>query len=340
MKRSRNEELQNSILATIHDDLKRVEESLLQLVESESSFIYQISYQLLRSGGKRLRPALVLLSGKFFDYSFEKVKPVAVAMELVHMATLIHDDIIDEGVMRRGEKTVNSLYGDKIAVLNGDLLFAHGMKFLSLLSDRRILDNMLDIIFAMCIGEVDEIIGNGELNLDISYYLKRIERKTALMFAKSCEFGALICGASKEESKQFAVYGINLGLAFQIMDDLMDLTYSEKELGKTPGEDLRQGIMTLPIILALNTSMDRDLILEVMETKKPDEVLVHKVIESIVDCGAIEETLQVVKEYRERAIQSLTGLPPIPERRSLERLVDFVTEWDLIEQDSISIKKR
>lgn len=328
MKRVRKEELLKKILLTINRDLEKVEEALFQLVRSESSFIYEISYQLLRSGGKRLRPALVLLSGKFFDYSFEKARPVAVAMELIHMATLVHDDIIDEAVMRRGEETISSRYGDKVAVLNGDLLFAHGMKLLSFLADRRILNNMLEVIFAMCVGEVDEIISNGDLYVDIPQYFKRIERKTALMFSKSCEFGALVCGSSEEESRMMAEYGLNLGLAFQIMDDLKDLTRSEEELGKLPGEDLRQGVMTLPIILALNTSLEKDRIIEVMETKKPDERLVNEVLQSIGESGAIEETKKIAQEYRERSLQSLRGLPPISERRALERLVDFVTEWD------------
>ncbi len=335
----RRDILQRRILSTVAKDLGRVEEDLLRLLRSESGLLYQISYQLLRSGGKRLRPALVLLSGRFFEYSLQRVLPIAVAMELVHTATLIHDDIIDESVKRRGKETVNYRYGDKIAVLNGDLLFAHAVKFLSQMSDRSILEEMLEIIFAMCRGEVDEVTSNHHLSTDLSLYLKRIERKTALMFAKSCEFGARVCGASKEEGRRLREYGINLGMAFQIMDDLRDLTETEEVLGKPPGEDLRQGIMTLPMIFALKESPERDLILEVLETKDPKDIKVTRTLASIRESNALQETLRVVGEYRERSIQSLKGLPLIPERHSLEGLVDFITREDHLDKGSLYQKR-
>lgn len=328
MKRKGDAVLKKQILQPIALDLAQVEEHLYHLATSDDNLLYQISYQLLRSGGKRIRPALVLLSGRFFDYQLERVLLVATAMELVHMATLIHDDIIDESIKRRGKATVNQQYGDKVAVLNGDLLFAHAIKFLSQLPDRSILGEMMEVIFAMCKGEVDEVIQNGSLSTDVTAYLRRIEKKTALMFSKSCEFGAKVCGASPEKSSQLAHFGINLGLAFQIMDDLKDLTHTEEYLGKPPGEDLRQGIMTLPIILAVENSPGRDLIAAVLQDKKPEEEMVRKALDCIEESGAFGETLAMAKEYKERSIFQLQALPPTPERNSLELLADFIIGSD------------
>lgn len=318
--------LNSRLYHPITDDLAQVEADLFALVKSDDNLLYQISYQLLCSGGKRLRPALVLLSGRFFHYQLERVLPVALAMELLHMATLVHDDIIDESVKRRGQVTVNQEYGDKVAVLNGDLLFAHAIKILSQLPDRTILQEMMDAIFSMCKGEVEEVIQNGQISLDIPEYLQRIEKKTALMFSKSCEFGARVCGASTAESRKLAHFGINLGLAFQIMDDVKDLTHSEEELGKPPGEDLRQGIMTLPLILAAQDSRVRDEIVAVMEVKSPPASLIQDAVGLIAASGALQKTVAMAREYRDRSIHALETFSPTPERRSLERLAVSVTE--------------
>ena len=320
--------LKDGITQPISSDLERVEDELTSITQSDFNLLYNISFSLLKAGGKRLRPTLVLLSGRFFNYHLKSVLPIAAAIELLHMATLIHDDIIDDSKLRRGEPTVNHRWGKRVAVLNGDLLYAHAMKLMTKVEDRELVSELVDVILIICKGEMQQFTQLRSLDQDLNSYLNRIEQKTALLLAKSCQLGARACGADNSQQQILFDYGLNLGIAFQIINDLKDLINEEAELGKPPGDDLRQGIMTLPIIHALQSSPERAVIADVLSTKDPEERLVQRAIDLIRETDAAEETIKFARGYTHRAYQQLYSLPDLPARRSLFQLLNYISGQD------------
>ncbi len=293
------------VLDPIEEDLQRLEEEMAELVDSSLQPLTSSSSYLLNSGGKRLRPALVLLSGKLYDYKFEKVKPLAIAVEFVHMASLVHDDVIDDSYLRRGSEAVNSKWGNKVAVLSGDLLYTFAANSLTKMEDSNYLKHLLKAALEMTRGQADQTINKDHYELSFEEYIKRIRQKTGLLMGKSCLLGAKACGASKEDQEGLESYGLNLGLSFQITDDLKDLIGSKEELGKEPGNDLKEGTLTLPMMIALEESSRSDVIKDLLRKDDPERDEIEKGIEIIKRSGAMEESLRYSREYAEKAKQSL-----------------------------------
>lgn len=293
------------VLNPIKNDLERLEEEMAELVDSSLQPLTSSSSYLLNSGGKRLRPALVLLSGKLFDYKFEKVKPLAIAVEFVHMASLVHDDVIDDSYLRRGSEAVNSKWGNKVAVLSGDLLYTFAANSLTELEDSKYLKHLLEAALEMTRGQADQTINKDHYELSFEEYIKRIRQKTGLLMGKSCLLGAKASGASKEDQERMESYGLNLGLSFQVTDDLKDLVGSKEELGKEPGNDLKEGTLTLPIMIALKESSRSEVIKDLLRKNDPEKDEIETGIEIIKRSGAIEESLRYSREYAEKAEESL-----------------------------------
>ena len=293
------------ILHPIRDDLDRLEEELEDLVNSSLHPLTGSSSHLLNSGGKRLRPALVLLSGKLFDYDFDKVKQLAIAVEFVHMASLVHDDVIDDSSFRRGVKSVNHKWGNKVAVLSGDLLYTFAASSLAKLEDSKYLNHLLEAALEMTRGQADQMVNREFNDLSFQDYLKRIEQKTALLMGKSCLLGAKACGASKIYQEGMEKYGLNLGLSFQITDDLKDLIGTKEELGKEPGNDLREGTLTLPIMIAIEKAPRGDYLRGILETEESEMNSIREGVKIIKRSGAIRESLRYSKKFAEKAIDSL-----------------------------------
>jgi len=314
------------LLEPVNDDLQELEDELEELVHANLEPLTSSSSYLLNSGGKRLRPALVLLSGKMFDYDFEKSKPLAIAVEFVHMASLVHDDVIDDSNFRRGEEAVNYKWGNKIAVLSGDLLYTFAASSLTKLEDSKYLKHLLEAALEMTRGQADQTVNQKSYGLSFKEYLKIIRRKTAFLMGKSCLLGAKASGAGQKDQDRMEKFGLNLGLSFQISDDLRDLIGRKEELGKDPGNDLKEGTITLPTMIAFEESNREDFLRELLEKESPTRSEIEEGINVIRSSGAVEETINYSRRFASKAISSL----PPPDgsevaRDALESITRYVS---------------
>src|SRR5712672_503006 len=239
------------LFANIEPDLERVDRTFEERATSGLEILNSASMHALGSPGKRLRTALTLLSGKMKTYRFDKLLPLSVAFEMVHLATLIHDDIVDNAKTRRGNPTVNALWGDHIAILLGDYYFAKTAGLIADINDNRIDHLFSDTVATVCEGTIMEMMTAGRIDLTLESYYEKISHKTACLIAACCRGGAILSEASNEEIESLEEYGMNLGIAFQIIDDVLDYTEDQSTIGKPAGNDLRQGMVTLPLIYAL-----------------------------------------------------------------------------------------
>ncbi|MBO8136836.1 MAG: polyprenyl synthetase family protein [Desulfotomaculum sp.] len=313
------------IFNEIRDDLQAVEDELAKVVRHENPLLNETSSHLLNAGGKRLRPAFALLSGKFYNYQLKSVLPLAVALELIHMATLVHDDVVDSALTRRGKPTVKAKWGNRISMHTGDLLFAKSLLMISKYEDKPLVSKVLSkTSVKMCEGEIQQISSAYKSDQSIKDYLYRVQRKTALLIAASCQLGAVVCGAPREIYMRLRRYGYQIGIAFQVIDDILDMTADQVKLGKPIGGDLRQGIITLPVIFALKNSSNRELLVKLVEKRDKTEEEVRKAIELIRDCGGIKYSNNVVDRYINKAKKELENLPDIPAKRILVKIADFV----------------
>ncbi len=323
--------LKRDILNPINGDLKELEEELKELVDSNLEPLTGSSSYLLNSGGKRLRPALVLLSGKLFQYDFEKVKPLAIAVEFVHMASLVHDDVIDSSKFRRGAEAVNYKWGNKVAVLSGDLLYTFAANSLTELEDSKYLKHLLEAALEMTRGQASQTVSRNDYELSVKDYLKRIRQKTAFLMGKSCLLGAKASGAEKRDQDRLEKYGLNLGLSFQITDDLKDLIGTREELGKEPGNDIREGTLTLPIMIALENSPRSGFVEDLLEKEDPDKREIREGIDIIRDSGAIAESIELSRKFAKKANSALpTSVEDSDARKSLAFIARYFSGEEVL----------
>ena len=239
------------IYAKMKSDLDAIEGQLARSVTSDHALLSDASTHLLKAGGKRIRPVFVLLSGKFGTYELSVLERVAVPLELIHMASLVHDDVIDNAETRRGQLTVKSKWDNRIAMYTGDYIYGKALALVTELKNPQIHQILSKAMVQMCIGEMEQIRDFFNTEQSVRNYLLRIRRKTALLIAISCQLGAIAAGADRRTANLLYRFGYNVGMAFQIRDDLLDLLGTEKQIGKPPGSDIRQGNITLPVLLAL-----------------------------------------------------------------------------------------
>lgn len=308
----------------IKDDLKAVDKELQKIIKTRDPLLTETSAHLLNAGGKRLRPAFALVAGKTYQYKPETLVPLAMALELIHMASLVHDDVIDDSYTRRGIPTVKANWGDQISIYTGTYLFAQSLILIARCDNPVISRVLADISVKMCEGEIQQIVSTFDPGQNIKDYFYRIKRKTALLIAASCQLGAVACGAPDYHVRALARYGHYLGMAFQITDDVLDFTASEKVLGKPVGSDLRQGIVTLPVIFALAESPDRRRLAEIIGNREKKEGEVLEAIKIIRECGAIEKAIAVSNCYLVKAKKELKYLPPGRAVDSLAVIADYI----------------
>ncbi|MGE7054745.1 polyprenyl synthetase family protein, partial [Paenibacillus glucanolyticus] len=249
------------IFGTLKKDMDVIEKELYLSVEGDSPELTETSLHLLRAGGKRLRPVFVLMGGKFGDYDIDKLKHVAVPLELIHSASLVHDDVIDDADTRRGKPTVKAKWDNRIAMYTGDYIYGKALELTTHLKQPEIHQILAKAMVEMSIGEMEQIRDFFNTEQDVRRYLLRIRRKTSLLIAVSCQLGALAADADRQVANSLYRFGYNVGMAFQIQDDLLDLCGTEKQIGKPPGSDMRQGNITLPVIFALKDSERREALL-------------------------------------------------------------------------------
>ena len=314
------------LFSGIEADLEVVDQTFQEHATSGLDILNSAAAHALSSPGKRVRTALTLLSGKLIAYHFDKLLPLSVAFEMVHLATLVHDDILDNADTRRGIPTINARYGNSVAILLGDYLFAKTAGLIAEVEDFRIDRLFSETVASVCEGTIIELLSTRKLDLSVDAYLERISRKTACLMAACCKGGALVGGGSDAQVALMHQYGLNLGIAFQIIDDVLDYAGTEAVTGKPAGNDLRQGLVTLPLIYALKAEHNGRW--ERVEAILSDPAPLPADVDDIVGwvCGgpAIAEALAFARHYATRARAMLSEFASSPDRAVLEELVDFV----------------
>jgi geranylgeranyl pyrophosphate synthase len=314
------------LFAPIEPDLEIVDREFQRRATSGLDILNAAATHAMSSPGKRLRTALTLIAGKLFTYRFDKLLPLSVAFEMTHLATLVHDDIIDQAGTRRGIPTVNASYGEPVAILTGDYLFAKTAGLIADVEDFRIDRLFSETVATVCEGTIIELLSARRMDTSEERYLERINRKTACLIAACCKGGATVGDASDEQIELMNEYGVNLGIAFQIIDDVLDYTGSETTIGKPAGNDLRQGLVTLPLIYALRNESNGHMeqARRLLTAKKPTVSDVAAVVRWVNATSAIQESLALAEEYAARAKGLLMGLSDSIERATLLEVVDFV----------------
>ncbi|WP_239614158.1 polyprenyl synthetase family protein [Cohnella mopanensis] len=316
------------LYAAMKSDLQAIEDQMVLTVTSDLPILSETSLHLLKAGGKRIRPISVLLSGKFGTYSIETLKKVAVPLELIHMASLVHDDVIDDAETRRGQLTVKSKWDNRIAMYTGDYIYAKALIVISDLDNPRIHQILAGAMVQMCIGEMEQIRDFFNVEQSVRNYLRRIRRKTALLIAISCQLGAMATDAPARTSNALYRFGYNLGMAFQISDDLLDLCGTEKAIGKPPGNDLRQGNITLPVLYALQEDSLREQLLKEIDTIRDNEGSANSTVavKLVRSSRGIKTAEEMADRYITKALKALEGLPDIPAKRNLADIARFVAK--------------
>ncbi len=314
-----------SIYKHIKKDLETVEQRLAESINTDESELMASSGHLLKAGGKRMRPVFVLLAGRFGNYDREQLISLAVALELIHMATLVHDDVIDNAATRRGKSTVKALWDNRVAMFTGDFIIARALKEMSIIAEPEVHQSLAQAIYLMCRGEIDQIRDLYQYKQSIKQYLSRIKRKTALLMSVSCHLGAMVSGANAKIVQQLRLYGYYVGMAFQLTDDVLDITGDEKTLGKPAGSDLQQGNVTLPVIYALQHGNQAERgKLEKYLISKGKSGSVEEALAIVRRQGGGEFTLDLSERYLRKALHQLTKLPNTLEQELLNMLAEFI----------------
>ncbi len=276
------------------------------------------------SGGKKVRPTVTLLAGALRKGPQDKLVTMATAVELLHIATLIHDDTVDKADTRRGRATISNIWGNDVAVLLGDYVFATSATYVCDTGNLRVVRRFSETIMELAQGELSEYFSTHDWNQSIEEYTQRIYNKTASLFCTAAETGGVLSGAPEEECEALSQYGYNLGMAFQIMDDLLDFTGTEEELGKPVGNDLLQGTVTLPVLLFAEQNPDLPSMKRLIQGSQEPEDL-RAVVDLVRVSNVIDESAAVMESYKQKALEALTLVPKHRARESLAALTDYVS---------------
>ncbi|MGO8867299.1 MAG: polyprenyl synthetase family protein [Alphaproteobacteria bacterium] len=311
--------------ALVAEDLRQVNDVIVQRMASEVVLIPQLAGHIVAAGGKRLRPLLTLASAKLCGYEGRRHVRLAACVEFIHTATLLHDDVVDESDRRRGLATANAVWGNKASVLVGDFLFSRAFQLMvedGSLEVLRILSNASAVIAE---GEVHQLVTANDTATSETAYLEVIRAKTATLFAAACEIGAVVAERPRVEAEALDGYGLNLGIAFQLVDDVLDYSARLEKLGKNIGDDFRDGKITLPIVLAFRRGNESERAfwrrtLEELEQKEGD---LEHAIQLMEKHGSLRDTVSRARHYGSIARDALGIFPDSAEKRSLIELIDF-----------------
>jgi heptaprenyl diphosphate synthase len=310
--------------AEIRGRLDQVEGALEKAVRVEASgLLSETSSYLIAAGGKRFRAMLVLLAGTFGDPADPRLIPGSVAIELVHLATLYHDDVIDEADSRRGAPSANLRWDNTVAILTGDFLFARASEISTELGTE-VCRLLARTIAVLCDGQIREVDSSGKVEQQEEAYLEIIRRKTASLIGTSCRLGGMLSDATLEQTDVLEAFGQALGMAFQLSDDIMDITATQLELGKEPGQDLKEGVYTLPVLHALAHDPDRAELARILSHGPPDGALLDRALEIVQGGGSVEAARRAVTDEVERAIRLTETLPDAPARHAFQQLARFL----------------
>ncbi len=306
----------------LNSDINIIEKELEETIQPKSPLLRQASMHTLQAGGKRIRPVFVLLAGKFGHYDIHVMKNVAVALELIHMASLVHDDVIDDADLRRGQPTVKSKWDNKIAMYTGDFVFALALELMTNIEKPAAHKILANTIVEVTVGEIQQIKDKYRFDQNLRDYLRRIKRKTALLIAVSCQLGAIAAGVEEDVHKKLYRFGYYVGMSYQIIDDILDFTSTEKELGKPAGSDLLQGNITAPALYAMEDPEVRREIAKVHEEMDSEDIA--KIISLIKQTGAIEKSIALSDHYLDKAIAVLDELPENKAKKTLRDIAKSI----------------
>ena len=297
---------------SLDTDMKQVNSLILRHMDSEVALIPQLARYLIAAGGKRIRPLLTLGSAALFDEKkISGTYPLAAAVEFIHTATLLHDDVVDESEERRGKKAANLVFGNQASVLVGDFLFSKSFQLMVESKSLEVLRILSQAAAIIAEGEVLQLATTNDIETELPAYLKVIESKTAALFAASCEVGPVMCNASKEDTKALYEYGLQLGIAFQIIDDTLDYAADPEKLGKNIGDDFREGKMTAPVIFALEkaTPKEKEFWERTLGRKEQTEEDFSTAMDILKKYNALGKSLEMAWTHARKAQACLNNLP-------------------------------
>jgi all-trans-nonaprenyl-diphosphate synthase len=313
-----------SLFSPVEADLRLLTDNLKQLVGARHPILYAAAEHLFGAGGKRLRPAIVLLLSRATMAGEEitaKHRRLAEITEMIHTASLVHDDVIDEAELRRGVPTVHSSFGNRIAVLAGDFLFAQSSWYLANLDNLAVVKLLSEVIMDLAEGEIQQGLNRFDTSLSIDAYLEKSYYKTASLIANSSKAAGILSGVSPEMAKNLYSYGRHIGLAFQIVDDILDFTASSEALGKPAGSDLKSGNLTAPVLYALE---EKPYLEGLIEREFAQDGDLEQALALIADSRGIERSRELAAHHAQQAVEKLADLPASEPLQALIELADYV----------------
>ncbi|MBI2256728.1 MAG: polyprenyl synthetase family protein [Proteobacteria bacterium] len=306
-------------------DLSRVNQLIIQNMQSDVQLIPQLAGHIIAAGGKRLRPLLTLASAHMCGYRGDRAPGLAACVEFIHTATLLHDDVVDESALRRGEASANAVWGNKASVLVGDFLFSRAFQLMVADGSLRVLEILSTASAVIAEGEVLQLMTSNDTATTEQAYLEVIKGKTAALFAAACEVGAVVGGRPKVEEDALQSFGLNLGITFQLIDDALDYSAKQETLGKAVGDDFREGKITLPVILAYlrGDAEERTFWQRTLEKVEQEDGDLRHAIQLMERHGALKDTVARAAHYGAIARDALGIFPEGPEKRALIDVIDF-----------------
>ncbi len=314
--------------ALVGEELKAVNALILKNMDSPVALIPQLAGHIIAAGGKRLRPMLTLASARLCGYGGERHLALAACVEFIHTATLLHDDVVDASDLRRGLMTANAVWGNKPSVLVGDFLFSRAFQLMVADGSLRVLEVLSNASSVIAEGEVQQLITSNNTATSESEYLEVIAAKTAVLFAAACQVGAVVAERPAAEEEALERYGRNFGIAFQLVDDVLDYSARQVELGKAIGDDFREGKITLPVVLAFSRGSDSERAFwrRCLEDLEQDDEDLQRAIALLEKHGALSDALDRARRYGAQARAALDLFPDSPARRALNEVVAFCVE--------------
>lgn len=318
-------DLKQKILSAVQSDLDDIEKALSDNLNPYLDLVSDVAGHLLFSGGKRLRPLLMVLSARICGYTGDYEKTFSTALEYLHTATLLHDDLVDDASLRRGKTVAHATWGNSITVLVGDYLLARALSISAGTGRLRVVQILAELTEKMSQGEVHQLMRKGDIKLTEDEYMVVIRCKTAVLFEAACQVSAIIADAPEEKERALAAYGYNLGIAFQIADDLFDYTLQTSDFGKEVGADLREGKLTLPVIYALKQarSADRDLMIKIIQDVDFATEDFKILVDLLEKHGGIDYTRKTAAAYIKTAKAALSVFEPSPTKETLLDIADY-----------------
>lgn len=315
-----------SIRKLVDEDIELTDKFIISQLESHIPLVKEIIEYVLTCGGKRIRPLVLLLSAKALAHQGQKHIDLAAVIELIHTATLLHDDVVDDSTLRRGHQTVHTVWGSNTSVLVGDFLYSRAFQIVVDLNHQTILNIFAKATHYIAEGEILQLVNCHNSDTTEAFYFDIIKRKTAKLFEIAAELGAILATDDQQAIKALHDYGLHLGLAYQLIDDALDYSQSAEQMGKNVGQDIADGKTTLPLIRAMQQSNEHDLSLlkEAIETGSHNKL--DTILRIIETTDAIQYTADIAKSHAQQAKLALSSLPHTPYRQALEDLSDFVVE--------------